>query len=359
MALIIFMPKVTTIVSVVVAGFSVGFVCVYAYWWLLSFYKRKTAEPPPRVALRRTLWRDPGEVERLDFAGGRGGKGGAPVPPFHFVEEHAAGTSPCMSVKDARGRTWRVKWGDEVQSETFSSRVAWAAGFHVESNYFVAAGEIEGAKDLTRARECLAEDRRFRDARFELDEPGVEKLFDEHGWSWDDNPFVGTRELAGLKVVMMLVSNWDNKDVRDVARGSNTAIFQHALADGAREARYLIIDWGASMGRWAPVGFRSKWDADAFEAQTPEFVLGVKGGVVEWGYLGQRTEDATLGITVEDVRWLCRYVGRITDEQLREGLRAAAATPEEVERFTRSLRARLEQLRRVGEMGDLYQPSTS
>ena len=83
-------------------------------------------------------------------------------------------------------------------------------------------------------------------------------------------------------------------------------------------------------------------------------MLGVREGVVEWGYLGQRTEDATLGITVDDVRWLYQYVGRITDEQLREGLRAAAATPEEVERFTRALRARIEQLRRVGEMGDRY-----
>ena len=69
----------------------------------------------------------------------------------------------------------------------------------------------------------------FQDARFELDEPGVVKHFDEHSWAWNDNPFVGTRELNGLKIVMMLLSNWDNKDVRDVARGSNTAIFEYRM----------------------------------------------------------------------------------------------------------------------------------
>ena len=79
------------------------------------------------------------------------------------------------------------------------------------------------------------------------------KHFDAHGWAWHDNPFVGTHELNGLKILMMLVSNWDNKDVRDVARGSNTAIFEYPLDPiatsrnsrsrsgswvGGREARY-------------------------------------------------------------------------------------------------------------------------
>ena len=354
------MPKPTTIVSIALISVAIGTLAVYFYWWAVSFYRRKTAPPAPPVAPRKTIWRDPGHVEALDFDAGPGGPDGAPRPPFCFVEEHLAGSSPCMSVRDARGRVWRIKWGDEVQSETFASRVAWAAGYHVEQNYYLAEGRIEGAQGLTRAADCVGEDCTFRPARFELDEPGVVKLFDEHGWAWDDNPFVGTRELAGLKIVLMLVSNWDNKDVRDVARGSNTAIFEHRLADGAREARYLIIDWGASMGGWAPIGFRSKWDAEAFAEQTPEFVRGVaEDGAVEWGYLGQRTEEATLGITVEDVRWLYQYVGRITDAQLGDGLRAAGADPAEIESFTRSLRARLEQLRLVAEHGTAYRPPTA
>jgi hypothetical protein len=242
-----------------------------------------------------------------------------------------------------------------VRSETFAVRLAWAAGYYVESAYFLPDGQIEDVGELGRARDCVGEDCSFKDARFELDEQGVEKMFDEHGWAWNDNPFVGTKELNGLKIMLMLTSNWDNKDVRDVARGSNTAIFQHRLPDGRVEARYLIIDWGASMGRWGSVVFRGKWDPDGYESQTPEFVKGVENGMVKWGYIGQRTEDATDGISVEDVRWVYQYVGRITDEQIREGLLASGATSEEVESFTRAIRERINQLKRVSEYGDSYQ----
>jgi hypothetical protein len=346
------MPKPTTIFYVAAIGTAAGVICVYAFWWAVSRYKLLTARERPVRARRRTIWRDPGEVERLDFRNGPGGGEGPPAPPFRFVEEHDTGSNPCLSARDARGRTWRVKWGDEVRSETFAVRVAWAAGYHVEAAYFVPEGEIEGATGLGRAQTCVTEDCHFRDARFELDEAGVRKLFDEHGWSWDDNPFVGTRELNGLKVVLMLLSNWDNKDVRDVARGSNTAIFEHTLPDGTIEARYLIIDWGASMGKWGSVLTRGKWDCAGFASQNPEFIGGVEGGVVRWGYTGQRTDEATEGITVEDVRWLNQYLGRITDRQLRDGLLVSGATEEEADCFTRALRERIEQLRLVGESGN-------
>ena len=335
-----------------VVAIAASIICVYLYWRLASIYKVRAAERREVKTPHRSIWRDPGAVESLDFRGGPGGAGGDPAPPFTFVEEHATGSNPCLSVRDARGRTWRVKWGDEVRSETFASRLAWAAGYHVEKAYFVPEGRLEGVGRLGRARSCVGEDCRFTDARFELDEAGVRKLFDEHGWTWDDNPFIGTRELNGLKVLVMLTSNWDNKDVRDVARGSNTAIFEHRLPDGSVEARYLIIDWGASMGKWGPPLVRSKWDAAGYEEQTPQFVTGVEGGLVRWGYMGQRTDDAAENIKVGDVRWLCRYLGRITDAQLRDGLAASGATSSEVERFTRATRERINQLKRVAEDGD-------
>jgi hypothetical protein len=328
-------------------GLLTGTVCWYAFYALVSFVRRWRTPPKPLRAGRASLWRDPCAVEQLDFTHGPGGADGVPVPPFTFLEEHATGSNPCLSVRDARGRTWRVKWGDEVRSETFATRLAWAAGYHVEPCYFIAAGRIEGATELGRARACVSADCAFTDARFELDEVGVRKLFDEHGWAWDDNPFTGTRELNGLKIVLMLTSNWDNKDVRDVGRGSNTAIFEHRLPDGELEARYLFIDWGASMGRWGTPFDRSKWDVAGYETQTPDFVLGVEAGFVQWGYIGQRTDDARAEISSADVAWLYQYIGRITDAQLRAGLVASGATDEEVERFTRALCLRLDQLRQV------------
>ncbi len=249
------MNKLLWVLGIAIVGTAAGIACVYFTWWIISLYKIRRAGPRPLEAHQKTLWRNPGEVERLDFRAGPGGSDKTPAPPFHFIEEHPTGSNPCLSVKDARGRTWRVKWGDEVRSETFAVRLVWAAGYHAETTHFIAEGRIEDVKELDRARSCVGDDCTFKDARFELDEKGVTKMFDEHGWAWDENPFVGTRELNGLKILLMLLSNWDNKDVRDVARGSNTAIFQYRLADGAREARYLIIDWGATMADGPPSAF--------------------------------------------------------------------------------------------------------
>jgi hypothetical protein len=170
-------------------------------------------------------------------------------------------------------------------------------------------------------------------------------FFDEHSWAWDDNPFVGTSQLNGLKIVNMLLSNWDTKDRRDVSRGSNTAIFEHRVSRWTREARYLITDWGGSMGRWgANIVTRGRWDPAGFAAQTPQFVTGVEGDIVLFGYAGQRTADMSNGIRIDDVRWLCRYLGRLTDAQLHDALIASGASLEDAASFAASLRDRIAQL---------------
>jgi hypothetical protein len=318
------------------------------FWRTLGYYKVKKAGPRPLFGVRHRLWRDPGEVEALDMTAGPGGAEYLPEPPYQFIEEHATGTQPCVSVRDARGRRWRIKWGPEVPCETFAVRLAWACGYFAEITHRVPSGRVEGAGPLTRAAPCLDAQGEFIDARFELDDPEVLKLFEEHSWSWTDNPFVGTRELAGLKILLMLISNWDNKDQRDVARGSNTAIYVTRVSRWKREAQYLIVDWGGSMGRWGnTVVTRGRWDAAGFAAQTPHFVAGVTEGYVQFGYTGQRTGDARASITPDDVRWLCRYLGRITDDQFRAALSASGATSEEIDSFTASLRTRVEQLRAI------------
>ncbi|HEX8127977.1 MAG TPA: hypothetical protein VF527_02670, partial [Pyrinomonadaceae bacterium] len=79
------------------------------------------------------------------------------------------------------------------------------------------------------------------------------------------------------------------------------------------------------------------------------FVAGVENGLVRWNYIGQRTAEAREEISVEDVRWLHQYIGRITDAQLRDGLSASGATVEEIAIFTRAIRARLDTLKRISE----------
>lgn len=340
--------EVLSYIAYAAGGAAAAFLGLRLFWRTIGYYKVKKAGPRPLFGVRHRLWRDPGDVAALDMAAGPGGPGQAPQAPYRFIEEHSTGTQPCVSVHDANGRRWRVKWGPEVPCETFAVRLAWACGYFAEITHLVASGCIEGARDLTRAASCLDERGGFADARFELDDPEVLKLFEEHSWSWTDNPFTGTRELAGLKILLMLISNWDNKDQRDVARGSNTAIYVTRVSRWKREAQYLIVDWGGSMGRWGnTLVTRGRWDAAGFAAQTPSFVTGVTHGYVQFGYTGQRTGDARASISPDDVRWLCRYLGRITDDQFRTALRVSGATPEEMESFTASLRSRVEQLLKI------------
>ncbi len=343
--------KAILYIVVTIVGTVVTILGVRLIWLALGAYRINRAGPRLILASRHTIWRDPGEVSALDLVNGPGGRSGAPRPPFRFVEEHTTGSQPCVSVRDAAGRKWRVKWGNEVRSENFAVRLAWACGYFAETTYFVEEGEIVASVDLQRARTCVDEQGRFREARFELDDPDVRKLFEEHSWAWNDNPFVGTRELHGLKILVMLLSNWDTKDRRDVARGSNTAIFEERLSRWRREARYLITDWGGSMGRWGGnIVTRGRWDPAGFAAQTPQFVTGVEDGLVLFGYVGQRTADMSSGIRVEDASWLYTYLSRVTDAQLKDALTASGASDEEVASFTTSLRDRIAQLGRVGEM---------
>ena len=317
-------------------------------WFVQGAYLIRRAGPRPFLATHHTIWRDPGGVESLDLSSGPGGPGGAPVPPFNFIEEHMTGSQPCVSVTDTRGRRWRVKWGNEVRAENFAVRLVWACGYHAETTYFVASGAIDGAHSLQRANACIGDDCSFREARFELDDPEVRKLFEEHSWAWNDNPFLGTPQLNGLKVLVMLLADWDTKDRRDVARGSNTAIFEHRVGRWRREARYLITDWGGSMGRWgSTVVTRGRWDPEGFAAQNAAFVTGTQDGLVHFGYVGQRTADVATGISIEDVRWLCRYLARLTDVQLRAALDASGASADETERFTQAIRQRINQLVRA------------
>jgi hypothetical protein len=115
-----------------------------------------------------------------------------------------------------------------------------------------------------------------------------------------------------------------------------------------REARYLITDWGGSMGKWGTnIVTRGRWDPQGFETQTPQFVTAVDDGFVYFGYTGQRTADVAESIRVSDVRWLYQYLGCVSDQQLRAALEASGADAQETEQFSRALRARIQQLERA------------
>jgi hypothetical protein len=106
-------------------------------------------EKKPSQPGKPILWHDPGAVESLDFVGGVGGRAAAPKPPFTFIEENLSGSNPKIRVSDATGMEWNVKFGTEVNAETFATRMAWATGYFVEPDYFVASGRVQNVCNKT------------------------------------------------------------------------------------------------------------------------------------------------------------------------------------------------------------------
>lgn len=293
------------------------------------------------------LWRDPGEASTLDMFNGPAGTNGAPVPPFSFQEEQGGGTSAKVLVRDDNKRLWEVKWGEEVKAEPFAVRIAWAAGYYVEPSYYVSAGRLDNVGALGRASSMIdrSAGNSFHNARFELRDDHLQ-LTPTPGWRLDQNPFLGTNELQGLKIVAMLVSNWDLKDTR-APDGTNTAIMQFKPDTGTVELRYMVNDWGASMGKWGGITRRSKWDCKGYTSDNKLFIKGVHGDKVEFGYEGKLTHDVRNGVTVENVRWLMQRLGRLTDDQLRAAMKASGATEDETSCFVPAVRERLNRLSQI------------
>ena len=100
-------------------------------------------------------------------------------------------------VTDAQGRTWDLKLGIEAQPEVVASRVLWAIGYHQPVMHLVPTWTQEGDEAMPQSS-----------ARFRLQSDHKS----EGDWSWQRNPFVGTRQMKGLVAVNLVLNNWDLKD---------------------------------------------------------------------------------------------------------------------------------------------------
>lgn len=317
-----------------------------------KFYNEMPGFEPSKAV----LWQDPGQVDLRDFQYGPGGPGLQPQAPFTFEKEDLSGRSPKVRVRDGKGRTWVVKFGEEALPDVFASRLAWAIGYYAEPNYFLAGETLRGAHGLGRASRYVDEQGLANGGRFQLRTKDPEYMAG-YSWGWGENPFSGTVQMNGLRILMMLVSNWDDKDIRDdqggvtqsihnvtlwMRQGTNNAI----MRDGERYI-FFIDDWGASMGRWGGSIARSKGDPDGFLTESEHFVRGVRDGQVEFGFKALHTKNLTDGIRVSDVSWLMQYLGRVTDAQLTVGLIASGAAPGVASSYTKALRMRIHQLEQV------------
>src|SRR5262249_44905972 len=161
-----------------------------------------------------------------------------------------------------------------------------------EPAFFVPSGSISGVHGLKRAKHFIAKDGSFKSARFKLREHHAPKPGEDRAWSWTENPFIGTPELGGLKIMIMLTSNCDTKDARD-GEGSNNEIVE--TPDGS-PSWYAVTDWGASLGKAGGFLKRDRWDWNGYRVQTAKFVHMTPGGAIDWGFRGKHQRDITAGV---------------------------------------------------------------
>ena len=175
---------------------------------LTAAQKHKDKEMGNAANLPEVIWRDPGDVASLNLLYGAGGKEHAPDPDgkFTFVKEDKQGTSPKFDITDEQGVQWKVKLGQEPQSETAATRLLWAAGYFVDEDYYLAEFKVTGMPKLHRGNNFVSADGTVHRARLERKLQEVKKA---GNWGWFDNPFLNQQELNGLRVMMSLLNNWD------------------------------------------------------------------------------------------------------------------------------------------------------
>ncbi len=167
-------------------------------------------------------------------------------------------------------------------------------------------------------------------------------------WNWRRNPFKGTREFNGLRVMMALLSNWDLKD-------DNNAILEDR--NDPHHLLYEVSDLGASFGRsgksytdritkhnfaaYRRSKFISKKTKDhvdfAFPTHPPflyAFNLPFFLGKMRNHWIGKHIPRA-------DAKWIGSELAQLSDGQIQDAFRAAGYSPREVSQYTAALRARI------------------
>jgi hypothetical protein len=302
------------------------------------------------VATAQVLWKEPPALTVSDWVSGPGGAETAPRPPFKFLKENADGTNPKIDITDASGRTWVVKFGSEVHSDTFAARFLSAMGYASTPTFFLQSGVIVDAHGLKRAKPFLMKDGSFHNARFKLHQKHKDQ------WSWVDNPFKASKELGGLKIMIMLLSNWDTKDSRD-GQGGNNGILEDSRWGSSTGAWFAVTDWGASFGKSGGFFKRDRWNWRGYSAQSAHFATVQRDGSIQWGFRGKHDADIKAGVSVEDVRWLVPYLSRITDEELNAGLAASGALAPVAQQFTKAIRERVQELQRIAKVPSVQEAS--
>src|SRR5437868_314340 len=145
------------------------------------------------------LWTG-GNPARRDLYNGAGGDAMKPdLSNITFIERDTSGHNKKYRIKDGSGRVWVAKLGSEARPETAAVRLLYGLGYETEINYLVPELTIPTVGT-------------FKNVRLEARPDHVKRL---DQWSWKQNPFVGTNELQGLKIMQVFLTNYDLLDMQN------------------------------------------------------------------------------------------------------------------------------------------------
>lgn len=265
-------------------------------------------------------------IKQLDLFNGPGGTAMRPnLSKITYIKEEKEGFNKKYRIRDGSGRVWVAKLGREAQSETAAVRLLWALGYKTEVNYLVPQITIPGKGT-------------FKNVRLEARPDNIERL-DE--WSWQDNPFVGTRELQGLRIMMVFFSNWDVGDFQNKVLQIDSK--------NQKENHYIISDLGATFGRLGnnnlPLIYRfGRTISKPMDYSEAKLVNRVENGEVILAYKG-KNRFIFQGISTGDAQWLASLLEQLSDKQIEDAFRAGNFSAPDRKTYRMEIRNRISELK--------------
>jgi hypothetical protein len=280
----------------------------------------KPPQQPPTADIVKQLWVDPGNEPR-DLFWGIGGQKYAPDPDavYKFKERDATGFSTKYTVKGPHDTEWSAKIGPEAQTEVLLSRILWGLGFHQQPIYYLPSWTLE--HDGVKSTESEA---RFRPKLKEFDR------LDEYWW-WQQNPLVGTHELNGLLVVLLMFNSTDLKN-------DNNSIYKFKEPMEGAKNWFVVRDLGAALGETGKMYPRRNC-LECFEQHG--FITAIDGEHVQFDYVGRHQELITM-IHPADVKWAGEHLSRLSDRQWHDAFRAANYSDSDANRFLAKLKEKID-----------------
>lgn len=256
------------------------------------------------------------------------GPGGREMQPdlrrIAFIKEETGGHNKKYRIKDGAGRVWVAKLGREARPETAAVRLMYGLGYKTEIVYLVPSITIPGKGT-------------FQNVRLEARPENVERY---GNWSWKSNPFMGRNEFQGLKIMMVLIHNWDIVDVNNTLLGE--------IRQSGNELQYLVGDLGSTFGRLGNNNFPIIYRLGRTTGRPRHFaksilIRDVENGKLELSYKG-KLRGIFKDITVSNGRWLADLLLQLSDRQIEDAFRAANYSAGDIEIYKKAIKAKIVEL---------------